>query len=39
MADCFEKIKNEEFPFEKNKRNHGTVDVWWLYNDGGWYIK
>eukprot|EP00102_Acyrthosiphon_pisum_P019738 XP_016656948.1 PREDICTED: bumetanide-sensitive sodium-(potassium)-chloride cotransporter-like isoform X1 [Acyrthosiphon pisum] len=34
MADCFLKINNEEFSFEKMKRN-GTVDVWWLYNDGG----
>ncbi|XP_022163509.1 bumetanide-sensitive sodium-(potassium)-chloride cotransporter-like [Myzus persicae] len=35
VADCFVKIKNKEFSFEKKKRNHGTVDVWWLYNDGG----
>ncbi|CAI6364618.1 unnamed protein product [Macrosiphum euphorbiae] len=34
MGDCFLKIKNEAFSFEKMKRN-GTVDVWWLYNDGG----
>ncbi|KAL4099116.1 hypothetical protein QTP88_023594 [Uroleucon formosanum] len=35
VADCFIKIKNKEFSFEKKKRNNGTVDVWWLYNDGG----
>ncbi|XP_022163508.1 bumetanide-sensitive sodium-(potassium)-chloride cotransporter-like [Myzus persicae] len=35
VADCIIKIKNEEFSFEQKKRNHGTVDVWWLYNDGG----
>ncbi|XP_022163512.1 bumetanide-sensitive sodium-(potassium)-chloride cotransporter-like [Myzus persicae] len=35
VADCIVKIKNEEFSFEQKKRNHGTVDVWWLYNDGG----
>jgi len=38
LADCIVKIKNEEFSFEKKKRNNGIVDVWWLYNDGGWYI-
>lgn len=38
VADCFVKIKNREFSFDKKKPNHdGTVDVWWLYNDGGWY--
>ncbi|KAL5242036.1 hypothetical protein ACI65C_009446 [Semiaphis heraclei] len=29
------KIKNEELAFKTKKRNNGTVDVWWLYNDGG----
>ncbi|XP_015367251.1 PREDICTED: bumetanide-sensitive sodium-(potassium)-chloride cotransporter-like [Diuraphis noxia] len=36
VNDCFVvNMKNKEFSFEKKKRNHGTVDVWWLYNDGG----
>ncbi|XP_029347410.1 bumetanide-sensitive sodium-(potassium)-chloride cotransporter-like isoform X2 [Acyrthosiphon pisum] len=35
VADCFVRIKNKEFSFEKKKQYHGTVDVWWLYNDGG----
>ncbi|XP_060833886.1 bumetanide-sensitive sodium-(potassium)-chloride cotransporter-like isoform X2 [Rhopalosiphum padi] len=35
VADCFVKIKIKEFSFEKKKPNHGTVDVWWLYSDGG----
>lgn len=30
--------KEGEFLFgSKNERNNGTVDVWWLFEDGGLY--
>ncbi|XP_027848383.2 bumetanide-sensitive sodium-(potassium)-chloride cotransporter-like [Aphis gossypii] len=35
VADCFVKIKNKEFSFDKKSKHDGTVDVWWLFNDGG----
>ncbi|XP_025413085.1 bumetanide-sensitive sodium-(potassium)-chloride cotransporter-like isoform X2 [Sipha flava] len=36
VSDCFVNIKDCEFLFvNKKKRAYGTVDVWWLYNDGG----
>ncbi|XP_025204420.1 bumetanide-sensitive sodium-(potassium)-chloride cotransporter-like isoform X3 [Melanaphis sacchari] len=35
VTDCFVKIKSKEYSFDKKKSNHGTVDVWWLYYDGG----
>lgn len=32
------KTKEDEYLFRsKNKRNNGTVDVWWLFEDGGLY--
>ncbi|VVC37173.1 SLC12A transporter, C-terminal,Amino acid permease/ SLC12A domain [Cinara cedri] len=36
ISDCFLKITDNDFSFiNKKKEMHGTVDVWWLYNDGG----
>ncbi|CAH1721404.1 bumetanide-sensitive sodium-(potassium)-chloride cotransporter-like isoform X1 [Aphis gossypii] len=32
--DCSVKMHDTEFSFI-TKRNNGTVDVWWLYDDGG----
>lgn len=39
ISDCFVKINHNEFSFtDKSKqKNRGTVDVWWLYDDGGKY--
>lgn len=37
ISDCTISIKDKEYSFtNKRKRSRrGTVDVWWLYNDGG----
>lgn len=32
--DCSVQIHDDKFSFMK-KRKNGTVDVWWLVNDGG----
>ncbi|XP_060864758.1 bumetanide-sensitive sodium-(potassium)-chloride cotransporter-like [Metopolophium dirhodum] len=32
--DCSVKMHNTQFSF-LSKRNNGTVDVWWLFDDGG----
>lgn len=36
VSKSFIKTKEDEYLFRnKNKRNNGTVDVWWLFEDGG----
>lgn len=36
VSESFTKTKEDEYLFRsKNKRNNGTVDVWWLFEDGG----
>lgn len=38
VSDCSIIMKNNEFSFtNKKKKIHGTVDIWWLYDDGGKY--
>jgi len=35
--DCSVKMHDTQFSF-LTKRNNGTVDVWWLFDDGGIFI-
>lgn len=33
--DIPKEIYDRMFPFQKKQKKHGTIDVWWLYDDGG----
>lgn len=33
--DIPKELYDEMFPFQKKQKKHGTIDVWWLYDDGG----
>lgn len=35
--DIPKEVDNLVFQFQKKQKRGGTIDVWWLYDDGGMY--
>lgn len=35
LDNLLEEVPKEAFQFQKKQKRGGTIDVWWLYDDGG----
>lgn len=35
LDNLLEDVPKEAFQFQKKQKRGGTIDVWWLYDDGG----